>query len=140
LSTAHQQQGVVPGDDLLTGGTGEHRAIEAVLFLALVSLGAGLLLRITVCLWAAFLLLVASLFVKSLAVRIGAAWLHLSHLLGVVNTTVLLAIIYYAVLTPVALLYRFRHRDYLQMKRDRNRNSLWHAATPTSACNFRRLW
>ena len=67
---------------------------------------------------------VAALLLLSLAWRAprlltppARAWLWLGHLLGYVNTRVILALVYFLVITPVALLFRLLGRDALRLKR-----------------------
>ena len=47
-------------------------------------------------------------------------------MLGAINSRVLLTLVYYLVLTPIALLYRLTHRDPLSLKRaDDTGRSYW---------------
>jgi hypothetical protein len=43
-------------------------------------------------------------------------WLRLGHLLGYINNRILLALIFFAVITPVALYFRLIGRDILRLK------------------------
>jgi hypothetical protein len=45
----------------------------------------------------------------------------MAHMLGRVNSVILLTLVYYLVITPTALVMRWRGRDPLQLKRDANR-------------------
>ena len=55
---------------------------------------------------------------------LAQAWQRLAHLLGLVNTGLLLALVFFLVITPVALLFRLRGRDALRLKRIRA-SSYW---------------
>ena len=44
-------------------------------------------------------------------------WLPLGHLLGILNTWLLLALIFFLLITPMALLFRLLHRDALKLRR-----------------------
>jgi len=67
---------------------------------------------------AALLLLVIALFVKPLSRLLARLWLGFADLLGAFNARVILTILFFAVLTPVALLYRLMSRSPLRLKRD----------------------
>jgi len=43
-------------------------------------------------------------------------WLPLGHLLGILNTWLLLALIFFLLITPMALLFRLLHRDALKLR------------------------
>lgn len=48
-------------------------------------------------------------------------WMGVAHVLGRVNSIILLTLVYYLVITPTALVMRWRGRDYLQLRGDPNR-------------------
>lgn len=66
---------------------------------------------------AAALLLGVALFVRPLALRIAGGWLAFGHALGAVNSRILLSLIFYLFLTPIALLARAARGDFLALKR-----------------------
>ncbi len=47
---------------------------------------------------------------------LAQAWLWLGHLLGAVNSRIILALIFFLLITPVALLFRLFGRDALRLK------------------------
>ena len=55
---------------------------------------------------------------------LALAWLWLGHLLGAVNSRVILALVFFLVVTPVALLFRLFGRDALRLKQVRA-SSYW---------------
>lgn len=55
---------------------------------------------------------------------LARGWLWFGHLLGHVNSRVILALIYFLVITPLALLFRVTGRDLLRLKRVRQ-ESYW---------------
>ena len=63
-------------------------------------------------------ILALALFLKRPAAFFAGLWLRFAELLGSLNNLVLLSIIYYIVLTPVACLYRLFHRNPLGIKRE----------------------
>jgi hypothetical protein len=63
-------------------------------------------------------LLVIGLFIPPLAVRIAQLWLKLAHLIGAVMSRVLLTLVFFLVLLPIAGLRRaLVRRNELQLKR-----------------------
>lgn len=96
--------------------------LETVGVLALACLVAGHLLRHRPLagrgfLAAAAVLLALGLFVKPAARAIARAWLTLAEVLGAVNSRLLLGLIFYLFLTPIALLARLTRGDFLHLKR-----------------------
>ena len=62
--------------------------------------------------------LIIGLFIAPLATLISQLWLKLSHLLGAVMSRVLMSLVFFLVLLPLALLRRlFTRNDSLQLKR-----------------------
>lgn len=64
----------------------------------------------------ALLLLALAWRAPRLLTPLTRAWLRLGHLLGYVNTRVILALVFFVVVTPVALLFRLLGRDALRLK------------------------
>ena len=69
-------------------------------------------------------------------------WMAFAHLLGWINTRLLLGLFYYLVLTPIGLFLRLTGKDLLQERMDRGAKSYWirhekHTADPEQ---YRRLF
>jgi len=121
--------------------------LETLGVLALACLVAGHLLRHRPLagpglLAAATLLLATGLFVKPVARWIALAWLKLAEVLGAVNSRILLGVIFYLFLTPIALLSRLVRGDFLHLKKGTGAGrSYWqprdHAYTPE---DIAKLW
>ncbi len=60
-----------------------------------------------------------------LATLIHRGWMKLAEGLGWLNSRILLGIIFYFLLTPIALLVRLFRKDPLQLRRPKT-DSLWH--------------
>jgi hypothetical protein len=60
--------------------------------------------------------LFSALFMKRPAGKITWLWLKLSAILSRINNGIILAILFYLVLTPVALIYRIFNKDPLHLK------------------------
>jgi hypothetical protein len=65
-------------------------------------------------------------------------WGQLGHYLGLVNTTILLSVLYFLLFVPLSLLFKITRRDLLNRKPDKTRQSYWQAgdrAYPSSLKN-----
>ncbi len=52
-------------------------------------------------------------------------WMRVAHLIGTVVTTVILATVFFAVFTPVAVALKLLGKDHLGRKADRTAKSYW---------------
>ncbi len=101
------------------------KTYETIDVLALVSLLAGLWFGQPLLLYLSALLLLLVLLVPKLAAYLAWGWLRLAHILGTINAKIILTLIFYIILTPIALLYRFWRGDALGV-RQRQPHSNWH--------------
>lgn len=72
---------------------------------------------------AALVLLLVGLFVPAAASLISRVWLGFAEKLGALNSRILLALVFFLFLTPLALLYRLFTANPLRLKRDRSAES-----------------
>ncbi len=93
------------------------KAMETLAVLALVCLAAGLYFDVKALSAAALALLVIGLFLKRLSMRIAELWLRFAGVMGAFNSRVILTIIFYVVLTPLAFVYRLFHGDFMNLRR-----------------------
>lgn len=63
-------------------------------------------------------LLFVALFMKPLAEVVAGWWLKLSRVLSDLNNRIILTIIFYLVLTPIARIYRLFNKDTLNLDRN----------------------
>lgn len=56
-------------------------------------------------------------------------WDKIGHVLGIINTYILLTLFYFVILTPLSLIMRLFGKDILKLKRNKN-NTYWES-TPT---------
>ena len=91
---------------------------------------------------AAALLLALALFVKPAAALIARAWLKFGAVLGAVNSRIILGVIFYLFLTPIALLARLTRGDFLLLKRRAGGSGgYWHARNHLyTAEDIGKLW
>ncbi len=69
------------------------------------------------------------------------AWMVAAFPIGWVMSHLLLAVVYFGIVTPIGFLLRLRGRDALQLKPDDNSTSYWNArpASPDSSQYFRQF-
>lgn len=64
-----------------------------------------------------------SLLSKRLAAFVARLWFALSEFLGMINSKVILSLLFFLILTPIALLYRLFKGDTLQLKKKKEGDS-----------------
>lgn len=101
------------------------RSLETLAVLSAACLAAGMVSDVRAFSAAALFLLLIALFCKRLAARVSRAWLGLAAALGALNARVLLTLVYYLVLTPVAFVYRIAHGDVLDLEPVARGRSHW---------------
>ena len=75
-------------------------------------------------------LMVTGAVVPKLLTPVYWIWMKLAHLLGWVNTRLLLGIIFFVIITPMAIVMRIFGRDALNQKIDKDANSYWIPRSP----------
>jgi hypothetical protein len=101
-------------------------AYQSILAIAMGFLVIHILTHRNVFLWISLGVGVAALLSKWLAGTLAWGWLRLASGLGFVMSKVMLSIVYYVFLVPIALLARlFRKKDELQLKSS-SQDSLYH--------------
>ena len=93
------------------------RSLETLAVLAAACIACAMIFKAQAFAYVALGLLLVGLFLRWPAVKLAGAWLGFSAVLGAINSKILLTLVYYLVLTPIALLYRLTHRDPLSLKR-----------------------
>ncbi|MDU0459000.1 MAG: SxtJ family membrane protein [Geobacteraceae bacterium] len=68
--------------------------------------------------WPALVLLATGLFLKPLAAKVTRGWLKVSEIIGAVANRIILTLLFVAVLTPIALLFRIFTRNPLNIRRN----------------------
>jgi hypothetical protein len=118
------------------------KALETTGILALACLIAGIVFQNEYLIYCAVGLLSIGLFLKSLSSRIARIWLAFAESAGAFNTKIILALVFFVLLTPIAMLYRLFHGDFMCLKRkNTHETSLWKAREVTfKPEHFRKLW
>lgn len=76
-------------------------------------------------LYAAFGLIALLFVIPYLSRFIAWAWFKLAEVLGFINTRILLTVIFFVFLMPVALLYRLRNKNLLNRRNGKQLNTLF---------------
>ena len=71
------------------------------------------------------LLIITGSIVPKLLTPVYWIWMKLAHLLGWVNTRLLLGIIFFVIITPMAIVMKIFGRDALNRKIDKDVDSYW---------------
>ena len=79
------------------------------------------------------LLIITGSIVPTLLTPVYWIWMKLAHLLGWVNTRLLLGIIFFVIITPMAIVMKVFGRDALNRKIDKNVNSYWIPRPPIAS-------
>jgi hypothetical protein len=101
------------------------KTYETISILAFFSIAAGLWFKQPGFFYAALIFLFLGLFVKKAAIWLAWGWLQFSHFLGTINTKIILTLIFFLLLTPIAFCYRLFHGDALKIKH-KSPESNWH--------------
>jgi len=102
----------------MNNGNNRQNALETMSILALACIIIGLIFKLQAFFYAALCLLVIGVFLKSLSVIISDGWLKIAQFLGFINARIILTLIFFLFLTPIACLYRLFHGDFLSIKRN----------------------
>lgn len=90
--------------------------------------------------WVAFaiaiVLLLFSLFKPVLLNALRLTWDKIGHVLGTINTYVLLTVFYFLILSPLGMIMRLFGKDILQLKWLKNKNTYWEDASLKEANNM----
>jgi Saxitoxin biosynthesis operon protein SxtJ len=91
--------------------------------------------------WAALLLSLGNAFESRITTAIARYWMKFAAVLGSFNSKVILTIIYFAVLTPVAFLFRIFNRPLVDHFRANKRASYFDELNKTyQKSDFEKMW
>lgn len=63
-------------------------------------------------------------------------WEKFGHVLGIINTYVLLTLVYFLVLTPLSMAMRLFGKDILKLKRNKQ-DTYWESTSPTTGSGMK---
>jgi len=85
------------------------------------------------------LLLVSLLFTKLFS-KFVHVWFKLGHFMGGITTKIMITLVFFAVLTPVAFLYRIFHRNPLTLKKINTKSYFTTRNYTYSPRDFKKNW
>lgn len=90
---------------------------------------------------AAFALLFTGLFFKAAASKLSGLWLKFAELLGAFNTRLILGLVYFVVLTPIAVAFRMATRKHANSPRQASDKSYFTVREHTfAAADLEKMW
>jgi len=115
--------------------------LKTIAVLSAALIGAYLIFGSLWLVWAALLLMVGGIFESRLTTALARYWLKFATALGNINSKIILAVIYFAVLTPVAFLFRIFNRPLVDHFRANKRTSYFDVLNKTyQKSDFEKMW
>jgi len=115
--------------------------LETIAVLAAASLAFFFVFRINAFIFAAFVFLLLGLIFKSAASKVAAEWLRFSELLGGFNTRIILGLVYFVILTPVAILFRLFTKKHANSPRTGFEKTYFNIREHSfAASDFEKMW
>ncbi len=115
--------------------------LKTIAVLSAALIGAYLIFGASWLVWAALLLLIGGVFETRITTSLARYWLKFAMVLGNVNSKIILAVIYFAVLTPVAFLFRIFNRPLVDHFRANKRSSYFDVLNKTyQKSDFEKMW
>ena len=62
------------------------------------------------------ILIVAGAFLPSILAPVYRAWMWIGHILGWINTRILLGVVFYGIVTPIGILFRLMGKDEMRRR------------------------
>jgi len=80
----------------------------------------------------ATLILVSTWVFPAVLIPLEKYWGHLGEFLGKINTTILLTLVYLALMTPISVILKVFRVDLLRLKRNKRDDSYWETPSSTT--------
>jgi len=92
-------------------------------------------------LWVAFLLAIGNAFESRITSWIAEYWMKLAGILGKFNSKIILSVMFFIVLTPLAFVYRLFNRELVNHFRKNQRRSYFDDVNKSfTKSDFEKLW
>jgi hypothetical protein len=89
----------------------------------------------------AFFLLLIGLFVRPVSRLIARWWLNFAKLLGALNSKIVLSMVFFLIITPLAFVFRFFSQNPLKLKRESHVKTLfWERNHIYARKDFENMW
>jgi hypothetical protein len=102
------------------------KQLETILVVSTALLLFFLIFNVSWLLYSAFALSLLALISKTFSYWFTRGWLGFSEILGYVMSRLIMTLLYFLILTPIALLYRVFNKDPLQLNRNSNRTGSYY--------------
>jgi predicted membrane protein len=83
------------------------------------------------------LITLATLLIPRIIYPLRVAMETIGHWMGIVNTYILLTLIYFILFIPVSLLFKITGKDNLKLKRDKRVSTYWVEKTPQNESSMK---
>ena len=120
---------------------GREKELETIIVLALAGLVLFFIFTQEIFLLISLFFLCVSLLSKKLTSKISILWLGFSYYIGTVNSKVILTLIFYLFLTPIAFIFRLCTKNPLLLKMDKSLESYYSSRNYTpNKKDFEKIW
>ena len=115
--------------------------IKTVTVLTLALLVVYLIFEVQWLLWLAVLLTLGNVFESRITTALAGYWMRFAAFLGQINSKIILAFMFYGVLTPIAFLYRLFNQDKVDHFRKNRRQTYFEEVEKSYGPeDFEKLW
>ncbi len=119
--------------------TNKEKTTETILALVVALVIFGVVYKLKILLLSAIGLGLLGLFIKPVAELIHVAWMKFSELLGAITSKILLSLIFYLFISPIAFFFRLFNKNALLLKNQEN--STFHERNHVFVKkDFERIW
>ena len=120
---------------------GREKELETIIVLALAGLVLFFIFTQEIFLLISLVFLCVSLLSKKLTSKISRLWLGFSYYVGTVNSKIILTLIFYFFLTPIAFIFRLCTKNPLLLKMDKSLESYYSNRNYTpNKKDFEKIW
>lgn len=99
------------------------------------------LLGVNVLVWISLLLVVGGAFESRITTAVAKGWMKFGHALGTFNSKLILTVIFFVVLTPIAFLFRLFNRHLVDHFKVNNRSTYFDDLNKSyEKSDFEKLW
>jgi hypothetical protein len=98
-----------------------YEALKTIAVVAAAAILFGLLFKVRALHYLALVLLIIGVFAKKWSMAIASGWMKFAEVVSYVNTRIILSAVFFVLLTPIALIYRMIHGDFMSLKKQDRR-------------------
>ena len=117
------------------------RDLETIITLAAMLLIMKVIFNVEWLYFVTLALLLIALLSKRSSSKVADLWLRVTNLIGTTITIIIMTLIYYLFLTPIALLYRLLRKNQVMLKKDKNIVTYYNDYNKTfTKRDFEKMW